>query len=192
MSIVVNLKLGACDLADAERVRHKSPKPMCFQSVSIKRLCWRNHLMGFDHQMPLYYVRLSFQQYDNFGPFFYVLRHILDVSKRGTEISKATGVQLVLTYHLRRAVCMRRTLGRHRPSVLPEEKAGSRHFNTACTPFGQVNKIPPIYTRWESRTTKGGNKGYNIRITTAQPCGAEGFVIFPSSWPYPPLVLSAN
>lgn len=23
------------------------------------------------------------------------------------------------------------------------EKAGSRHFNTACTPFGQVNKIPP-------------------------------------------------
>lgn len=28
----------------------------------------------------------------------------------------------------------------HLPAI---EKAGSRHFNTACTPFGQVNKIPP-------------------------------------------------
>lgn len=27
----------------------------------------------------------------------------------------------------------------HPPAI---EKAGSRHFNTACTPFCQVNKIP--------------------------------------------------
>lgn len=38
--------VGACDPAEAVRVRHKLPKPMCFQSVSIKRLCWRNRLMG--------------------------------------------------------------------------------------------------------------------------------------------------
>jgi len=38
----------------------------------------------------------------------------------------------------------------HPPAI---EKAGSRHFNTACTPFGQVNKIPPSECKKKLRKT---------------------------------------